>query len=889
MSSSTSNTNLNHQNEDEQQEPGVPADAFPLAQLKQLTLAPLHEVEADEEDEQALYPWERTDIPQKSFTDLQWDQLIKQLADLTVSPEGRLLAMAMRPMESKGAIQRRMIEIMEGQQLIGKDEHPPLRGLSDIRKAVAYAERGGKLVAEDLYAIARNCDVASRTSRYYRQRSEVAPYLAEAASELDACDDLRQTLNHAVEPGGRLSDHASPDLDRLRRAVQSHHDRIRTRVDQLLKSEEMEHHLQDEFFTVREDRYVLPVRVSSKTTVGGIVHGYSSSGQTAFIEPDDLIQLNNQLRWAQIELQEEEDRILYRLSGMVAKRAEALRQSMDILAYLDVVFAGSQLGHKIGGTIPELTDDELNLKRARHPLLWIKFARTINGEDVNDTVPNDVQLEDEAQVMIVSGPNTGGKTVLLKTLGLCSLMARCGLTLPVDEGSKIPLFRTIYTDIGDEQSIEQDLSTFSGHLKNINTFIKKTDHTSLVLLDELFTGTDPIQGAALAVALLEELTTRGATTVVTTHLESLKTLAFQKGAYANASMGFDLDTLAPTYRVIYGLPGSSYAVRIAQRLGFPQEIIQRAKDVLDGQDHQSVEEILATLEDKRIEMDKEQRRLDHLRNEAEAKKDKYQRKYDGLLAREKDLVHKETRRLKGELDAAKALIKEQIAALQRKGDFATKEFNQQELEKLRDDLSGVEKTIEKAADYTRPPEPGPKGLARIKRKDLSEGMEVYAQPYKRKGVVVEYEEDALEAMVQVGALKMRIPVTDLYFTSESARRDHVRGGGKSNNRSRQRSNSGGGSHAEAHAEAGLLPQTSDNTVDLRGMRVDEALEKVELFLDAVYGANLGGAYIIHGHGTGALKRAVRGWLPTSNYVKEFRRGERGEGGDGVTVAFLKSS
>ncbi len=880
----------------------VPEDAFPLDQLMELTLAPLRVAEShpgddrsgEDDDEVAsslkdidgLYPWERTRIPEKSFNDLQWDQLVDHLADGAVSPEGYLLAKSIGPLPEKGAVRRRMREVAECQDLLRDDDTPPLRGLSDIRKAVAYAERGGSLIAEDLWAIARNCDVASRAARYFQQRSSTHPYLSEVAYALDACDDLREALNHAVEPGGRLADHASPDLGRLRRAVQNQHDRIRTKVDQLLKNGSMEVHLQDDYFTMREDRYVLPVRAGAKGTVGGIVHGYSSSGQTAYIEPDELINLNNKLRWAQIELKEEEERILKRLSNMVARFGETLLQSMDILAYLDLVLAGAKLGNRLQSTVPELTDGELSLKRARHPLLWIKFARTINGEEVNETVPNDVRLDPEKNVLVVSGPNTGGKTVLLKTLGLCALMARCGLTIPADAGSQLPLFRTIYTDIGDEQSIERDLSTFSGHLTNINTFIDDTDPTSLVLLDELFTGTDPMQGAALAVALLEELTERGATTVVTTHLESLKTLAFQKESYANASMGFDLDTLAPTYRVIYGLPGSSYAVRIAQRLGFPERIIERAHHVLEGEDHQSVEEILTSLEDKRSEMESEQRRLEHSRLEAERNKRKYKDKYDKLLQREKEMVHEQTKKLKEELDAARDLIREQIAGLQRKGDLQTREYNQKELEQMREGLGDVEGAVERASDYTKPPETGPDGLVRIQPEDLEEGMEVHAHTFKRKGTIMEYDAGDDTAQVQLGAMKVKVDIEDLYYPNESSRRAHSSGKRRHTQPSSSR---GGQQQGRGDKDQPLLPQMDENTVDLRGMRVDESLEKVELFLDSVYAANLSSAYIIHGHGTGALKRAVRGYLPTSPYVDRFRRGERGEGGDGVTVVFMGES
>ena len=883
--SSTTTTAHDNANSTSAQDTGVPADAFPLSELMKLTLAPLARLAAQEDASgiDALMDWERTDIPAKSFEDLQWESLTEELASGAVSPEGFLLAKSLRPLQRQEAITRRLREVFECQRLLADDDVPPLRGVSDVRKAIAYAARGGVLDGEALYAIARNCDVSSRASRYYQQRQQDAPYLAEVSYMLDACDELRQTLNHAVEPDGRLSDLASPDLGRLRRAVQNHHERIRAKVEQMLRANSMEVHLQDDYFTVREERYVLPLRVSSKNSFGGIVHGYSSSGQTAYVEPDEIVALNNALRWAQIELREEEDRILKRLSSMVARFETALLQSLDALTYLDFILAAGKLGNKLDATIPKITDGALHLKRARHPLLWLRFARQIAGEPVNDTVPNDLMLDEEKMVLVVSGPNTGGKTVLLKTLGLCALMLRCGLTIPADEGSQMPLFRAIYTDIGDEQSIERDLSTFSGHLVNINTFIERTDHGSLVLLDELFAGTDPMQGAALAVALLEELATRGARTVVTTHLESLKTLAFQKESYANASMGFDLDELSPTYRVIYGLPGSSYALRIASRLGFPSLVIDRAKSVLEGEDHQSVEEILSSLEDKRAEMEKEMRRLEHARQEAESTKRRFKQKYDRLLEKEKELVHDQTRKLKKELDRARTLIKKRIAELQQAGSSASE---QKELEQMREQLKGIEPTLQDAADFTKAPKTGPKGLAQVELRDIEVGMEIYAHAFKRKGVIVHYDEGAHHAQVQMGALKVKIPVDDLYYPTESARRARQRGQ-KVKPSSQQKPRTIHRDEDADHHVTMLLPQTQDNTVDLRGMRVDEALEKMDLFLDAVYGANLGGAYIIHGHGTGALKRAVRAALPSSSYVTEYRRGERTEGGDGVTIVFLR--
>ncbi|MEM1350052.1 MAG: glutamate synthase-related protein, partial [Myxococcota bacterium] len=438
---------------------GVPEDAYSLGRLMEETLAPLRSVVASADEGaqgvHGLMPWERTTIPEKTFLDLEWHQLIDHLASRALSPEGVLLARALAPLEHPGAVARRLEETAENQTLLTEDDAPPLRGLSDVRNALAFARRGGALVGEDLYAIARNCDVAARCARYYRHRAARAPYLAQAARELDACQELRDALHHALEPDGSLSDHASPDLARLRRSVQTRHDRIRTKVDQMLLDRDVEKFLQDDYFTLREDRYVLPVRTGGKYGVPGIVHGYSSSGQTAYVEPDELVQLNNELRWAQIELQEEEQRILRRLSELVATSADGLERNADVLAYLDLVNAIALLAGALKCSKPTLSEDGvLELRQARHPLLYLKFQRKIDGVEHNDTVPNDVVLDADKRTLVVSGPNTGGKTVLLKSLGLCALMVRCGMPIPA------PPHHDIY-------SIE-DLRQLIHDLKNAN-------------------------------------------------------------------------------------------------------------------------------------------------------------------------------------------------------------------------------------------------------------------------------------------------------------------------------------------------------------------------------------------------------------------------------------
>lgn len=850
----------------------VSVDAYDLDTLLKQTLSKLS---PEGQDDQNLPRWKRVHMPQKTYNDTQWGDLLDALAQRASSAPGRALCAHTTPMNDLKAVQRRMQEVFEGMTLIQSDEQAPLRGLSDVRKALDHVLRDGVLVGEDLWAIAKNCDVATRCAQFYEQRTKRAPHLQAVSQRLDGCGPLRQTLQHAIDPNGKLSDKASPDIARLRRAVQNQHDRVRSYLERTLKSQAMEHTLQDDYFTLRDDRYVLPVRRSNKNDVPGIVHGYSSSGQTAFVEPNDLIELNNQLRWAQIELQEEEQRILRRLSQMVAEHAEALRYSADVLTYLDYINALSRLAADLKCTVPDVSTDRIALKQARHPILVLKFAKAVAGtdEEPEEAIPNDLSLSEDKRVLIVSGPNTGGKTVFLKTFGLCALMARCGMLLPCAAGSSIPLFRAVFTDIGDEQSIERDLSTFSAHLTNINTFIDNCGNQSLVLLDELFSGTDPMQGAALAVALLEELTIRGARVVVTTHLESLKTLAFQKEVYANASMGFSLDTLAPTYQVTYGLPGSSYAVRIAERLGLPNVIIERARRVLDGQEHQSVEQILTSLEDKRQDMEQAQRQLKHERKLSEESKHKFQRKYEKLLAKDKDMLSDQAKRLKRDLDKAHKLVREQIKALRQS---ETQTLSRKDLQQRQQELDKTQTTLSQTSQYARPVKPQPSGMVQVQPEDLTNGLEVYAFTFKRKAQVVGDQQGSKTVRVQMGNLKANVDITDLFYPHEDARR-------KQTSRNTPRKPQVG----TAAPEQMLLPQNSNNTVDLRGMRVDSALEKLQLFLDAAFLSDKGGIYIIHGHGSGALKRAVRAELPSSHYVREFRRGEHGEGGDGVTIAYVK--
>jgi DNA mismatch repair protein MutS2 len=876
-----------------------PEGAFSLDDLMAQTLDPIGP-DSDGADGSSSQRRTRVDLPAKTLQDLQWNQVLALMAGESVTPKGSEIIPNMMPLSERGAVDRRLAETSEAMRLLAEDDAPPLVGLRDIRRALLHVTREGALVGEDLAAIARNCDVASRNHRFFSGRDQRLPYLGQVGRQIDPCDELRRELHHAIDPGGQVSDQASSQIRKLRRSVQNQHDRLRSRVEQLLRRNDIEAHLQDDFFTMREDRYVLPVRVGAKTQVPGIVHGYSSSGKTAFIEPTELVDLNNELRWAEIELQEEENRLLERLSRLVAEFADRLKRNNKVLTYLDVVMAGARFGERIKATIPELSQGRVELRQVRHPLLYLQHLRTVDGQTVSDVVPNDLIIDPDKRVLVISGPNTGGKTVLLKSLGLCALMAHCGLPIPADDGSKLPLYKSIFSDIGDEQSIEQDLSTFSGHLTNINTFLGRVGPESLVLLDELFTGTDPLQGAALAVSLLEELAERGATASVTTHLENLKTLAIQNDAFANASMGFDVDQLEPTYRLTLGIPGSSFAVRIARRLGFPDKLVERSLEVLEGEEHHSVDEVLASLEDQMGELRSERNRFEQQRRHAERQKEKYEKKYQDLRKKERESVHEETRELKKELREARDLIRSKIKEVQqskrveRGGQSSQEGVSQKDLTEIQDQLRDAEQTIEEASDKTRPPKPGPEGLVRVPDDDIEEGLEVFVPSFNRKGSVLQFDAGQDQALVQIGALKANVDADELYYPSEAQRRSHKRG---------RRSSGGGGGHGGGghgggggaskqtsqptdHEVSLDIPQTGDNTVDLRGLRVDEAIEKVEMFMDHAFLKNRTGVHIIHGHGTGALKRGVRGYLVDSPYASDFRPGNKKEGGDGVTVAAL---
>jgi DNA mismatch repair protein MutS2 len=804
-----------------------------------------------------------TSVPKKTADDLEWGVVLCALASSCHSELSQSVAGRLPLLRHRESLERRLREVEEAVRLLVGEDTPSVAGLRPIGAALDHARRGGALDPEELRAVAQCANIATQLRTCVQGQAERAPLLDQIADDLLPLPDISKSIGRAIEADGSIADSASPDLGALRRRVKNYQTRVRSRVEAFLKDEDFKGYLQDDFVTLREGRFVLPIRSGEKGNVGGIVHGTSQTGHTIFIEPTAVVELNNDMRLAQMEVQDEERRILARLSKLVAQKASALESNEDLLVYLDVTLAMGRLSLRLKAGRPELSrGTRLNLRRARHPALVLKAQEADKPFEV---IPNDIELDEDVRVLVISGPNTGGKTVTLKTIGLCCMMARAGLHITAGPGSAVPLVNGLFTDIGDDQSIERDLSTFSAHVVNIASFLDRVGKDSVVLLDELFAGTDPTQGAALATALLERLAARGAFVAVTTHLEALKTVAFNTTGFANASMGFDLAALAPTYRLSLGLPGSSYALRIAQRLGFPVSLTDRAAE-LTNPGNVEIEPILRQLETVQRRLERKESELGRERAELGRKQKDLERELRKLKKRETGVVHTETKEALAEVASVRALLRDQTRRLQAAGD----EIDHAEVARVKAAVEAKAKELEERARQTAPAPPKSQNRHRLSK--LAPGDQAFVKTFKRKGKVLEVNGD--KVVVQVGGIRATVRTGELLsLTDEEANPPPVK------------------TYTVAHADDSpaddvIGPQTTDNTCDLRGMRVDEALERMELFLDTLYRSSMHGAYIIHGHGTGALKRAVRELLPTSRYVRKYRAGERGEGGDGVTVAFL---
>jgi DNA mismatch repair protein MutS2 len=812
------------------------------------------------------------------LSDLGWPRVVGALASCCQTERAAAEFSAGSPFLDGAAAVRAMYEATaELRRLQDADAPLPLAGVTDIRPIVARCRRGGTASVDELIAVAACAEGLGRAFRYVRTHAATAPRLCALASELTDLGRLGQQLASTFDASGHIRDDASPELRDARRRLASIRQNIKERLDRYIQRADLAGMIQDDYYTEREERYVVPIVASFQSQVSGIIHGASQTGQTVFIEPEEFIPANNELKLMLSRVESETLRVLIERSRWVAEHADALAAGLEAATALDAVAARALFAARHGGAIVEVAEDgAMRLVEARNPLLLL---------DGVNVVPNDIVLDGDCAFVLVTGPNTGGKTVTLITVGLMILMAHAAIPLCADSTSRVVLFDTLFAIIGDAQDIHRDLSTFSGHLEALSRLLDQADRRTLVLLDELIVGTEPALGAALAIAVLEALASLGARGFVTTHYERLKLLAYEDARFANASVGLDRDSFAPTYRLAVGEPGASSPFEIAARLGFDAQILARARAISVGDAGlaEAIERLGAARA--RAEADAKDARAAAESARAEAARLAKQRE---LLAREAAREVAELRKeARAEIRAARELIRDQVRDVQDERDPAALEKKRKTVAEVEARLAEAEaRDSEAAADSEAPPSP-PRGAkpAASGPRDGGDfdtppgpGARVWVRSLKRVGDVVETR--GRDVLVAIGALKM---------TVEASRLGRVAGEAVEAAPAAKKPKSRGKSDDGGAIDASQLvppPRTDAITLDLRGQRRDEVADQVERFLDHAWQADDEVVWIIHGHGTGALRDEVRAVVARTACVRGSRPGRANEGGDGVTLAWL---
>ncbi len=797
----------------------------------------------------------------KSIHDLEWPALTAHLAARCQSGQAQHLALELSPAETLDDARDRMRRTTEALRAARDGDPIPTGPLPDVTEVIARIERVAEVSAQELHQLREVMRTAHTLRRWSQGRKLTHPALAAALHSEQSLDRLLATLDHAIDPDGSLADRASADLARCRRQVHDMRGRVVSRLEEFIAKYAAV--LQDRFYTQRDGRYVLPVRSDSHIKVPGIVHGSSGSGATLFIEPRPVMVLGNQLKVLTAEMEREEARVLMELAERCREEVRELEEAHRACVTADLLGAIVRLGDDLKAIAVEPESEPvLDLRRARHPLL------ALSSEAV---VPNDLALR-AGRVLVVSGPNAGGKTVALKTLGLAAMMVRAGLPLPVQEGSRVGWFDPVFCDVGDDQSLAKNLSTFSAHVSNLADVLRAVRPGALVLLDELAGGTDPEEGSALAAAVLETLAARGAAVAVTTHYELLKTLAVRDDRFVNASVGFDLASMAPTFTVTMGVPGASSALAVAKRFGVDPEVVERARGLLP--EHAgSREDVLRRLQDEeraarlaRAAVEEESRVITALRVELEAEK-------HALRVKERERLSREGSELVGLLRSAREELRDAQAKLRRKkaGEAEVREAERAVNEVAK--LASLDGALGRGLEALKPANVSRRT---VREEELRPGMKVWVP---RLGNTVEVLEAPSRGQVRVAAGALKLLVTVDEVLAESAKDDGAEADG---GRGR---NGGGAVAADAPLERSL--RVDSNTCDVRGLRADDALGMVDTFLDRVLGQGSTTGYVLHGHGTGALKLAVREHLKRSPWVRASRAADPQDGGDAFTAFWLK--
>lgn len=789
---------------------------------------------------------------EKALKTLEYYKIIDMLEAFATSSIGKNKCRQLRPLDNLTEIETMQQETADALSRIYQKGSLSFSGVKDVRGSLKRLEIGSTLGIGELLAIRSLLENASRAKAYSRRETE-----NEHTDSLDNMFELIEPLSPLAAEIGRcilsedeISDDASTGLRQVRRSMKLTNDKIHTQLSSFVSGNSRTY-LQDAVVTMRNGRYCIPVKSEYKSQVPGMIHDQSSTGSTIFVEPMTIVRLNNEMRELEIQEQKEIEMILSNLSQLAAENLDAIFDDVKLLSELDFIFARAQLAKSQNATEPRFNRDRIiDIKKARHPLI-----------DKHKVVPIDIRIGETFDLLIVTGPNTGGKTVSLKTVGLLTLMGQSGLHIPAFDNSRLSVFREVYADIGDEQSIEQSLSTFSSHMTNVVRFMETADSDSLVLFDELGAGTDPTEGAALAIAILSTLHDRGIRAMATTHYSELKVYALSTPGVENASCEFDVETLRPTYRLLIGVPGKSNAFAISQKLGLPLSIIERAKEQISQED-ETFEDVLSNLEESRKTIESEREELASYKEEIKTLKEQLEEKQDKLDQRKERIIAEANEEAHRILREAKDYADQTMRIFNKAGKDS---MSAKELEKHRSDLR---KKMDKAGKKVALKTPQ-KQKSTLRPQDLSLGDSVKVMSLNVKGIVSSKPDSKGMLFVQMGILRSKVHISDLQLIDEPV----ITGPALSRT---------GAGKIKMNKSASVRTE-----INLLGKTVDEAVSELDKYLDDAYLAHLSSVRIVHGKGTGALRKGVHNYLKRLKYVQDFHLAEFGEGDAGVTIVEFK--
>lgn len=787
----------------------------------------------------------------KALKVLEYDKIIEMLLDLTQGELARDLVENLEPSNDIDEIRRMQEETSEAYRVLVRYGDIDYSDASHIKHLVSKASLGSMLFIEDLYDIMQNIFLVSSIKRYLKTSIEDENlnlnHLRKLYDSLASLDDLKKKLSMTIVSRDEVADSASSTLRSIRRSKKLKNQAIEDKLNSYITSDKTKKYLQDAIVTMREGRYVIPVKNEYRSSVEGMIHDISQKGSTVFIEPMAVVKLNNELRELENEEKKEIERILYELSSEVSEYKSYLETNEEALKSISFIFARARLAREMRATEPILNDKGyVNLKNARHPLI-----------PKDKVVPTTLELGDEYTSLIITGPNTGGKTVSLKTVGLIILMAKSGLNIPCDNNSSVAVFDRVFADIGDEQSIEQSLSTFSSHMKNIVHIVENAEYNDLVLFDELGAGTDPTEGAALAISILKLFRERRIRTMATTHYSQIKFYALTSEGVKNASMEFNVDTLSPTYRLIIGIPGKSNAFEISRRLGLDQSIIDSAKELLNENDTRfedvlkAIEEDRTDIENKRIKINEESEEIERLKEKLENKNKKLEEKQEAIINKAKEEAREIVKKAKNE----SAFIIEELKDIS----SLSKKEDRRRLQEAKDYLRDLE-------DENRLKIKDNKKRTKEIPKDIKLGESVRIISIDKFGEVETLPDEKGDLNIQVGIMSVRSNIKDI---ERSESKEEVKAEKKTRSINKAKS------------------KNISSEINLIGRTVDEAIILLDKYLDDAYLARLKEVRIIHGKGTGTLRDAIRKYLQNSKHVIEYREADYTEGGSGATVAVIK--